>query len=118
MATEQHRMYAAEAYPLEFISGKPVVNLAFLFYEQDGETEMTFTDQIACTFKIWEDNDGGKLLLSMYEGSGITSSGNIKTINASASQMNIDPGKYYYEFSYYTTGGYEIVLMFTEAKFI
>lgn len=118
MANEKHRGFPGLMYPLEFISGKPLVNLTFLFYEQDGETEVNFEDQTGCTFKVWEDNDGGKLLLSLSESSGINSADNIKVLNASASQMNIERGKYYYEFSYYTTGGYEIVLMFSEVKFL
>jgi len=118
MASDKHKAYAGEAFPLEFLNNKPVVNLAFLFYEQDDETEIDFSDQIDCTFKIWEDDEDGNLLLSISEGNGITSSGNLKVINTSAGQMNLGTGKYYYEFSYYVTGGYEIPLMFTEAKFI
>lgn len=121
MATEQHKGYPAEKYPLEFMTGKAIVNLAFLFYDVDingVETAKDFTGQTDCTFKIWEDCEDGRLLLSVSElTGGITTAGNIKTLNTSDSQMQIERGKYYYEFAYYI-GGYEITLMFTEVKMV
>ena len=118
MASEIHNGYAAEKYSLAFKYGKPVIDLAFLFYESDDETEVDFTGNTGVTFKIWEDDENGKLLLTLSSGSGLTISGNVITMNTSSWQMTIPKGKYYYEFSYYTAGGYEYLLMFGEAKIV
>jgi hypothetical protein len=118
MASEIHNGFVAENYQLKFKYGKPVLNLAFLFYESDNETEFDFTGYTGANFKIWEDDEDGRLLLNVVSGNGLTVSGNIITLNTSASQMTIPKGKYYYEFSYLTPGGYEYLLMFGEAKFI
>lgn len=120
MAEEIHNGFVAEKYPLVFKYGKPVVNLAFLFYESDDETELDFTGQTGITFKIWEEEENGKLLLSLSHGSGLSLSGNIITMNTNAAQMSPTDGrgKYYYELAYQIAGGYEILLMFGEARFI
>jgi hypothetical protein len=118
MASEIHNGYAAEKYPLAFKYAKPVIDLVFLFYESDDTTELDFTDNTGSTFKIWEDDENGKLLLTVLKGNGLTISGNTITMNTSAGQMTIPRGRYYYEFSYYTAGGYEYLLMFGEAKIV
>lgn len=121
MASEQHKGFCAQEYPLQFMAGKPVINLAFLFFDVDtdgNEVDKDFSAQTGSSFKIWEDNEDGKLLLSLSEGSGIVTSGNVKTMNTSSNQMDLLRGKYYYEHSYYNSGGYENVLMFGEVKFI
>jgi hypothetical protein len=120
MASEIHNGYAAEKYALVFKYAKPVINLAFLFYESDDETELDFSEVTNATFKVWEEEENGRLLLTVSNGDGLTLSGNTITMNTSAGQMTPGDGrgKYYYELSYYTSGGYEYLLMFGEAKFI
>jgi hypothetical protein len=112
MANEQHKTFIGEEYDLIFYTGKPLVE-----YEIECENA-TFSGQVGYTLKIWEDGEDGRQLLSLVQGNGLRLSGTSIFISASSGQMDIEPGRYYYELSYLVSGGYEILVKYGLAKFI
>lgn len=107
-----HNEFIGVQYNLVFYAGKPVLNLVHEFFDCDN-VAWDFTGTTAATFKVWEERDGGLLLISWNLGV----SGNKVILNASASDTDILIGKYYYEMES-ITGGYPVLLMYGEAKFI
>jgi hypothetical protein len=112
MASESHNTFIAEEYSLVFYTGKPLVSFSL------DCSNATFSGQVGYTFKIWEDGENGRLLLSLVQGTGLVLSGTNVLISTSSGQMNIPVGKYYYELSYLISGGYEVLVKFGQAKFI
>jgi hypothetical protein len=115
MATEYLNTYIANEVNLNFFTDKPVRNTTFVF-TYDDDTDFDFPGGIgSVSLQVWEDDEDGKRLYNWTTQTEITVSGNVVFLNTA--DLNLEAGKYYYELGYVTTGGYEILLMFGEAKF-
>lgn len=110
--------FIANKKDLVFYAGKAILNKVHAFYDIDG-TDWNFSAATGFTFKIWEEREGGRLMIDWSGTTGnLAVSGNELTLNAPSSDTDIERGKYYYEIEYLTAGGYSVLIAFGEAKFI
>lgn len=109
--------YIANKKDIVFYAGKDIVNREHTFYDVD-EVIWTFTDAIGFTFKIWEEREGGLLMISWDNTANLTQSANGFFLTASGSETDIEKGRYYYEIEYLVAGGYSVLIAYGEAKFI
>lgn len=109
--------YIANKKDLNFYAGKAVLNRAHAFTDIDGN-DWDFSSATGFTFKIWEEREGGLLMITWTSPTNLAASGNEITLNAPATDTNIERGKYYYEIEYLVAGGYSVLIAFGEAKFI
>ncbi len=102
-----------------FYAGKAVLNKPHAFWDINNDP-WNFSQAIGYTFKIWEEREGGLLMIDWSDTNGnLTNNGdNIIYLNAQATDTSIGLGKYYYEIEYLIAGGYTILIGAGEAKFI
>lgn len=100
-----------------FYAGKDIVDYPHVWYDRDG-TIWTFTDAIGFTFKIWEEREGGLLMISWDNTTNLSQNANGFNLTASKLETDIEKGKYYYEIEYLVAGGYSVLIAFGKAKFI
>lgn len=113
---EIHNEFIAIKYDLVFYSGKPVINSVHEFVDINGNP-WSFSAATGFFLTIWQERSGG-LQMIRWTSINLTSSVNNVILNAPAVDTNIEPGKYYYEFEYQIAGGYSILMMYGQAKFI
>lgn len=114
-----HNEFIAQEKALTFYSGKPILNKRHAFYDICGDP-WDFSEAIGFTFKIWEEREGGRLMIDWGDDN-ITlseSHSNELLLNSLASEANIERGKYYYEIEYLLSGGYTVLIGYGEANFI
>lgn len=109
--------YIANKKDLSFYAGKAILNRVHAFYDVDASA-WDFSSATGYTFKIWEEREGGLLMISWTSPTNLAGSGNEITLNAPAADTDIERGKYYYEIEYLIAGGYTVLIAFGEAKFI
>lgn len=110
--------FIAQRKDLTFYAGKPILNKVHAFFDVNGD-DWNFSLATAFTFKIWEEREGGLLMITWLDTTGnLAVSGNEITLNAPATDTDIERGKYYYEIEYLVAGGYPILIAFGEARFI
>jgi len=111
--------YIANEKNLSFYAGKAILNKVHAFYDINGDA-WDFSQAIGFTFKIWEEREGGLLMINWGSPANIpsTTTNNEFTLNAPATDTDIERGKYYYEIEYLTAGGYSVLIGFGQAKFI
>ena len=109
--------FIANRKDLVFYAGKAILNKVHAFFDVDG-SDWNFSSAIGFTFKIWEEREGGILMISWTSPTNLAASGNEVTLNAPAIDTDIERGKYYYEIEYILAGGYTVLIGFGEAKFI
>ncbi|HZI25020.1 MAG TPA: hypothetical protein VFD46_08085, partial [Chryseolinea sp.] len=80
METEFNRNFIAVQKCIEFLSYKPVVNVGYVFTDIDG-VPYDFTGWNILQFKIWEDSQDGKLLLTMTNAANLTLAASTITMN-------------------------------------
>lgn len=112
-----HNEFIAYKKELVFYAGKPVLNKVHAFYDVDG-TPWSFTDATGYTFKIWEEREGGRLMITWSDPTNLSNSANDIVLNAPAADTAIERGKYYYEIAYLVAGGYEVLIAYGKAEFI
>jgi hypothetical protein len=111
-----HNEFIAQKKDLVFYAGKPILNRLHSFYDIN-DNPWNFADVIGLSFKIWQEREGGLLMID-WDDSNLSISGNDIILNSQAVVTNIERGKYYYEMEYFVVGGYPILIAFGEAKFI
>ena len=111
-----HNEFIAQEKDLVFYAGKAILNKRHAFYHVDGNA-WDFTDATGFTFKIWEEREGGLLMID-WDDANLSNSGNEIILNAQGSDTNIERGKYYYEIEYLVAGGYSVLIAYGQAKFI
>ncbi len=109
--------YIANRKDLSFYAGKAILNKVHAFFDIDG-ADWDFSQATGFTFKIWEEREGGRLMIDWSSPTNLAVSGNEVTLNAPSSDTNIERGKYYYEIEYLTAGGYSVLIGFGKADFI
>jgi len=109
--------FIANRKDLVFYAGKAILNKVHAFFDVDG-SDWNFSSAIGFTFKIWEEREGGILMISWTSPTNLAASVNEVTLNAPAIDTDIERGKYYYEIEYILAGGYTVLIGFGEAKFI
>ena len=105
---------------LFFYRGKPVLNKRHSFEDVDGNP-WDFSLATGYTFNIWEEREGGALMIAWTSPTNLTLSGsdpNEIILNAPASDTDIERGKYYYEIEYTVAGGYPVLIAYGKAQFI
>ena len=114
-----HHEFIANKKDLVFYTGKPVLNKRHAFYDINGDP-WDFSLAIGYTFKIWEEREGGLLMIDWDDTNLELSGSNPHEIilNAPATDTAIERGKYYYEIEYIISGGYSILIGFGVANFI
>jgi hypothetical protein len=112
-----HNEFIAYEKDLVFYAGKPVLNRVHTFYDVD-RNPWSFTDALSYTFKIWEEREGGLLMISWSDPNNLSNSGNDIILNAPAEDTDIERGKYYYEIEYTVAGGYPVLIAYGKAQFI
>jgi hypothetical protein len=112
-----HNEFIAYEKELFFYSGKPVLNKVHAFYDRFG-SPWNFSDAVGFTFKIWEEREGGYLMIDWTSPANLQNSGHEITLNAPASDTTIERGKYYYEIEYLLAGGYSVLIGYGKATFI
>lgn len=116
-AVDIHNEFIAQEKELYFYSGKAVLNKRHAFYDINGD-EWNFSLAIGYTFKIWEEREGGALLISWDQTANLSNSGHEIILNAPASDTALERGNYYYEIEYLIAGGYTILIGYGRACFI
>ena len=114
-----HNEFIAQEKELFFYSGKSVLNKRHAFFDINGDP-WNFSLATGFTFKIWEEREGGALMID-WDDTNLTLSAsdtNEVLLNAPASDTAIERGKYYYEIEYLIAGGYTILIGYGVAKFI
>lgn len=117
---EIHNEFIAQEKKLVFYTGKPVLNKRHAFFDVDGNA-WNFSLATGYTFKIWEEREGGLLMINWTSPTNLTlstSDTNEIILNAPATDTAIERGKYYYEIEYITAGGYTILIGYGQAEFI
>lgn len=115
-----HSEFIAQQKALVFYAGKPVLNKRHAFYDINGD-QWNFSSAVGFTFKIWEEREGGLLMISWTSPTNLTlstSDTNEIILNAPVSDTTIERGKYYYEIEYLIAGGYGVLIAYGEAKFL
>lgn len=115
-----HHEFIAQQKALVFYAGKPVLNKRHAFYDINGD-QWNFSSAVGFTFKIWEEREGGLLMISWISPTNLTlstSDTNEIILNAPVSDTTIERGKYYYEIEYLISGGYSVLIAYGEAKFL
>lgn len=115
-----HNEFIAQEKELYFYSGKAVLNKRHAFYDINGDA-WNFSLATGYTFKIWEERDGGSLMISWTSPTNLelsTSNSNEIILNAPASDTALERGNYYYEIEYVIAGGYTILIGYGRACFI
>lgn len=112
-----HNEFIAFKKDLFFYAGKPVLNRVHAFFDIDREP-WSFADAIDLYFTIWEEREGGLQMIRWVTNTNLTVSGNEIVLNASASDTNIERGKYYYEIEYTVAGGYSVLIAYGVVTFL
>lgn len=112
-----HNEFIAFKKDLVFYAGKPVLNRVHAFFDID-RAPWSFADAIDLYFTIWEEREGGLQMIRWVTDTNLTVSGNEIVLNASASDTNIERGKYYYEIEYTVSGGYSVLIAYGVATFL
>ena len=113
-----HNEFIAQKKDLVFYAGKAILNKRHAFFDRNGN-EWDLSDATGFTFKIWEEREGGRLMIDWDDDNitASTSNTNEFILNATATDSNIERGKYYYEIEE-IVGGYPVLLAFGEANFL
>jgi len=114
-----HNEFIAQEKELFFYSGKAVLNKRHAFFDVYGDP-WNFSLATGFTFKIWEEREGGQLMID-WDDTNLTlstSDTNEILLNAPASDTAIERGKYYYEIEYLIAGGYTVLIGYGTASFI
>lgn len=115
-----HNEFIAQEKDLVFYSGKAILNKRHAFYDINGDP-WDFSDAVGFTFKIWEEREGGRQMITWTSPTNIeasTSNVNEFILNAPSTDTAIERGKYYYEIEEIIAGGYTILLAYGEANFL
>jgi hypothetical protein len=112
-----HNEFIAQEKNLVFYAGKPIIDRVHNFVDLSGNA-WDFSPAIGYTFKIWEEREGGILVIDWSDPNNLSSSGGSIILNAPATDTAIDRGKYYYEIEYLIAGGYPVLVAYGQAKFI
>jgi hypothetical protein len=113
-----HNEFIAQEKDLVFYTGKPIINRVHRFYDINGD-DWNFSAATAFTFKIWEEREGGLLMIDWSDTTGnLANTGNEITLNAPSTDTDIERGKYYYEMEYVIAGGYTILIAYGQAEFL
>lgn len=110
--------FIAQEKDLVFYAGKAIINKRHAFFDRNGNP-WVFTGT-GFTFKIWEEREGGRLMID-WDSDNIVLSGsnpNEFILNSEAIVTLVERGKYYYEIEELIAGGYSILLAFGEANFL
>ena len=119
VAMDIHNEFIAQEKELFFYSGKAVLNKRHAFYDINGN-EWNFSAATGFTFKIWEEREGGHLMID-WDDTNLTlstSDANEILLNAPASDTALERGRYYYEIEYLLDGGYTVLIGYGTASFI
>ena len=114
-----HNAFIAQEKELFFYSGKSVLNKRLAFFDINGDP-WNFSLATGFTFKVWEEREGGALMID-WDDDNLTLSGsdtNEILLNSPTSDTAIERGRYYYEIEYLIAGGYTILIGYGPAKFI
>lgn len=112
--------FIAEQKDLVFYQGKAILNKRHAFYDINNDP-WNFSLATGYTFKIWEEREGGGLMISWTSPTNLTLSAsdtNEILLNAPSTDTSIERGKYYYEIEYLIAGGYSILIAYGQANFI
>lgn len=113
-----HNEFIAQKKDLVFYAGKAIINKRHAFFDRNGQ-EWDLSDATGFTFKIWEEREGGRLMIEWDDDNitASTSNTNEFILNSPATDTNIERGKYYYEIEE-IVGGYPVLLAYGEANFL
>lgn len=112
-----HNEFIAQEKDLVFYAGKAILNKRHAFYDRN-DNPWVFVDVAGFTFKIWEEREGGLLMIDWIYLTNLTYSGNEIVLNAPSTDTDIEIGKYYYEIEQVTSGGYSFLLAYGKAQFL
>lgn len=115
-----HDEFIAQQKALVFYAGKAVLNKRHAFFDINGDP-WNFSSAVGYTFKIWEEREGGRLMISWTSPTNLelsTTNTNEIILNAPVDDTSIERGKYYYEIEYLISGGYSILIAYGQATFI
>lgn len=115
-----HNEFIATEKQLVFIAGKAVLNKRHAFFDIN-EDPWNFSSATGYTFKIWEEREGGLLMIDWISPTNLTLSAtntNEIILNAPSIDTTIERGKYYYEIEYLISGGYSILIAYGQAEFL
>jgi hypothetical protein len=115
-----HNEFIAQEKALVFYAGKAILNKRHAFYDINNDP-WNFSAATGYTFKIWEEREGGRLMIDWDSPTNLTLSAvetNEIILNAPSTDTSIERGKYYYEMEYIVSGGYSILIAYGEANFL
>ena len=115
-----HHEFIAYKKDIVFYAGKLVRNKRHAFWDKYGNP-WNFSEAVGYTFNIWEEREGGRLMIEWTSPTNLTlSASNMNEIllNAPSTDTAIERGKYYYEIEYLISGGYSVLIAYGEAKFL
>lgn len=114
-----HNEFIAQEKDLVFYAGKAILNKRHAFYDIN-QDPWSFADAVGFTFKIWEEREGGLLMIDWDDTNLTLSTTNTNEIllNAPSTDTSIERGKYYYEIEYLVAGGYSVLLAYGQAEFL
>ena len=114
-----HNAFIAQEKDLVFYAGKAILNKRLAFYDIN-QDPWDFSEATGFTFKIWEEREGGLLMIDWDSDNLSLSASNENEIllNAPSTDTSIERGKYYYEIEYLVAGGYSVLLAYGQAEFI
>jgi hypothetical protein len=113
-----HNEFIAQEKALVFYAGKAILNKVHRFWDVNGDP-WDFSDASNFTFKIWEEREGGRLMID-WDDVNLTLNAtdtNEIILNAPAVDTSIERGKYYYEMEY-IINAYPVLIAYGEANFL
>ena len=113
-----HNEFIANRKDLVFYAGKAILNKVHAFFDINGSA-WDFSSAIGFTFTIWQEREGGLQMIAWTSPTNLpsTTSTNEITLNAPATDTDIELGKYYYEIEYLVAGGYSVLIAYGQAEF-
>lgn len=111
-----HNEFLAQKKELVFYAGKAIINREHTWYDINQEL-WDFSDAISFTFKIWQEREGGLLMID-WGVANLSPTANGFILNSNSSDTSIERGKYHYEIEEIIAGGYGVLIGYGTARFI
>jgi hypothetical protein len=112
-----HNEFIAQEKNLVMYKAKAIIDRVHRFYGLN-RTPWDFTDAEHFSFKIWEEREGGLLMIDWDDTNLTASLPQDIILNAPSTDTDIERGKYYYEIEYMEADGYPILIAYGQMNIL
>jgi hypothetical protein len=112
-----HNEFIAQEKDLVMYKAKAIINRVHRFYGLNRDP-WDFSDAEHFSFKIWEEREGGLLMIDWDDTNLTASLPQDIILNAPSTDTDIERGKYYYEIEYMEADGYPILIAYGQMNIL